>query len=126
MNNRVCLKCHEQLRGRADQKFCSDQCRSSYNNLQFVQSNIVIRAINRILKKNYFILSSYLEEGKNVALKNDLLQRGYRFDYFTCTCNTARNHKTNYFVYDHGYRDYENNKVLILRRVLNKEMSDPK
>ena len=91
MENRKCLECYEQLRGRADQKFCSDQCRSAYNNKQYIESHNVINSVNRILKKNYFILSALLSEGKVTTSKSDLQKKGYRFDYFTCTSKTKSN-----------------------------------
>ena len=125
MNDRKCLKCDEQLKGRADQKFCSDQCRSAYNNLQYIESNNVIKTINRILKKNYFILSTLNSEGKATSTKNDLQKKGYRFDYFTCTY-TARNSRLNFFCYDHGYREQDNNKVILLRRELNEDLTIPR
>jgi len=125
MTNRVCLKCHEQLRGRADQKFCSDQCRSSFNNLQYIESNNVIRNINRILKKNYYILCSFDSDSKITIPKSDLQNKGYRFDYFTFTC-TSKSQKINYFVYDHGFREYDKDKVFLIRRKLNKDMTDSK
>jgi len=125
MKERKCLQCFEQLRGRADQKFCSDQCRSAYNNQQYVESNNVIRTINRILKKNYFILSTLKSEGKTVASRNDLQKKGYRFDYFTFT-NTSRNSRINYFCYDQGYREQENNKVVLVCRDLTEDLSVPR
>jgi hypothetical protein len=125
MNDRKCLECYEQLKGRTDQKFCSDQCRSSYNNRQYVESNTAIRTINRILKKNYSILSTLTSEGKSNVSKSDLQKKGYRFDYFTCTC-TARNSRLNFFCYDHGYREQDNNKVILLRRELNEDLNTPR
>jgi len=125
MSDRKCLQCYEQLRGRADQKFCSDQCRSAYNNQQYVESNNVIRTINRILKKNYFILSSLNLEGKTNASMSDLQKKGYRFDYFTCT-STSRNSRINFFCYDHGYREQENHKVILIRRDLDEDLSAPR
>ena len=125
MNDRKCLECFEQLKGRTDQKFCSDQCRSSYNNRQYVESNSAIRMINRILKKNYFILTALNSEGKSNVSKSDLQKKGYRFDYFTCT-NTARNSKLNFFCYDHGYREQENDKLVLLRRELNEDLATPR
>jgi len=121
MNDRKCLKCDEQLKGRADQKFCSDQCRSAYNNLQYIESNNVIKTINRILKKNYFILSTLNSEGKATSTKNDLQKKGYRFDYYTST-STTRSSKINYFCYDQGYREQENNKLVLVRRDLNEDL----
>jgi predicted nucleic acid-binding Zn ribbon protein len=122
MTDRKCLECAEQLRGRTDQKFCSDQCRSAYNNKQYVETNTVIRMINRILKKNYSILNSLTAEGKTTATMNDLQKKGYRFDYFTYT-STARNNKVNNFCYDLGYREQDNNKIVLVRQDLNSELS---
>ena len=122
MNDRKCLQCYEQLKGRADQKFCNDQCRSAYNNQQHVESNNVIKMINRILKKNYFILADLNSKGKTSALKSELQKKGYRFDYFTYT-STARNSRTNYFCYDQGYRESENNKVILIQRVVEGEQT---
>lgn len=118
MENRKCLECYEQLRGRADQKFCSDQCRSAYNNKQCMESHNVINSVNRILKKNYHILTVLHSEGKITASKSDLQEKGYRFDYFTCT-STTRSKKINYYCYDQGFREQQNNKVLFVRQVPN-------
>jgi hypothetical protein len=117
MNDRKCLECYEQLRGRADQKFCNDQCRSAYNNRQFIDANHVIRSINRILKKNHSILASLNPEGKTTALLSDLQKKGYRFDYYTCSYAT-RNSRNYYFCYDLGYCELENSKVMLVRRDL--------
>lgn len=114
MNNRKCLQCFEQLKGRADQKFCSDQCRSAYNNSQNVVSNGVIKTINRILKKNYSILATLNAEGKTTATKSDLLKKGYVFDYFTFT-SVTQNSRINYFCYNQGFREQEPNKLVLLR-----------
>lgn len=122
MNDRKCLLCYEQLRGRADQKFCNDQCRSSYNNQQYFDSNTVIKSVNRILKKNYSILSTLKANGKTTTTKTDLQKNGYRFDYFTFT-STARNSHTNYFCYDQGYREQEFNKLILVYRDLNDDLA---
>ena len=121
MSDRKCLECYEQLRGRADQKFCNDQCRSAYNNRQLIDSNKVIKSVNRILKKNYSILTALNPEGKTTVLLNDLQKKGYRFDYFTCTY-LARNNRIYYFCYDMGYCELENNKVVLVRRDLNGDL----
>jgi len=116
MENRKCLECYEQLRGRADQKFCSDQCRSAYNNKLYLESHNVINSVNRILKKNYFILSALHSEGKFTLSKNDLQKKGFRFDYFTCT-STTKSNRIYYYCYDHGFREQENNKVTLVRNL---------
>lgn len=117
MNDRKCLQCYEQLRGRADQKFCSDQCRSAYNNQHYFETNTVIKSVNRILKKNHTILTTFRAKGKTTASKSDLQKKGYRFDYFTHV-STSRNNKLNYFCYDQGYREQEHNKLVLVQRLL--------
>ena len=114
MENRKCLECYELLRGRADQKFCSDQCRSAYNNKQYLASHSVINSVNRILRKNYLILSALSSEGKITTSKSDLQKKGYRFDYFTCT-STSKSKKVNYYCYDQGFRELENNRITLVQ-----------
>jgi hypothetical protein len=118
MENRKCLECCEQLRGRADQKFCSDQCRSSYNNKLYAEAQNLINSVNRILRKNYFILSEFIAEGKITTSRSELQKKGYRFEYFTCT-SMSRSHRINYFCYDQGFREQQNNKVTLVRRIAN-------
>ena len=122
MNNRKCLECDEPLRGRADQKFCNDQCRSTYNNRLAVESNYVIRTINRILKKNYCILSTLNSGKKNSVFKSDLQKKGYRFDYYTGTHKNSRN-QLFYFCYDQGFSELENRKVIMVRQDLNGDLT---
>jgi hypothetical protein len=76
----------------------------------------VINAVNRILRKNYVILSSLTAEGKTSASKSELMKKGYRFDYFTCS-STTKSSRVYYFCYDHGYKENENNKVTLMRRI---------
>jgi hypothetical protein len=125
MNDRKCLECNELLRGRADQKFCNDQCRSAYNNRQSADSNNLIKTINQILKKNYFILITLNPDGKTTALKSDLQKKGYRFDYYTSTYIT-RSGRVYYFCYDQGFSELENNKMILVRRTSKENQSTPK
>ncbi len=85
-------------------------------------SHDVINSVNRILRKNYVILSTFNAAGKNSTSKNELLKRGYRFDYFTCTSIT-RSSQINYFCYDQGYRELENNKITLVRRTPDDNLS---
>jgi hypothetical protein len=118
MNDRRCLQCYEQLTGRADQKFCTDQCRSTYNNQHYFETNTVIRSVNRILKKNYSILSMLRAKGIITINKSELQKKGYRFEFFTFT-SSNRNCQINYFCYDQGYREQEYNKLILVQRDLN-------
>ncbi len=121
MNDRKCLQCFEKLRGRADQKFCSDQCRSAFNNQNYFETNTVIKSVNKILKKNHAILTMLRAKGKTSANKGELQKNGFRFDYFTYV-STSRNSKINYFCYDQGYREQDNNKLILVYRDLDDDL----
>src|SRR5690606_33307315 len=59
-NTGNCLYCREPLRGRADKKFCDDQCRNGYNNQRKNSANPFVRHINQILLRNRRILEKLL------------------------------------------------------------------
>ncbi|MGM0620574.1 MAG: hypothetical protein ACQETJ_05990 [Bacteroidota bacterium] len=115
MEQRKCLECDEPLRGRADQKFCSDACRNAYNNKKLSGSTNYIRKINRILKKNHSILENLNQSGKTTLYKSALEKNGYNFKYFTHIYKT-RNGRIYYFCYDQGFSVLENNKYLLVRK----------
>jgi hypothetical protein len=100
------------IKGRTDRKFCNDQCRGTYHNLQYLESNTAIRLINRILKKNYSILSLLNTNGKTTVSKIQLHYLGYRFEYVTSMSKT-RNNNVCFFCYNQGYREL-NDKVMML------------
>lgn len=97
-----CLECGEKLVGRADKKFCSDQCRNTYNNRLNSDSNNYVRNINNILRKNRRILAELNPAGKTKIHKSKLESKGFQFDYFTNIYKT-RTGNIYYFCYEHGY-----------------------
>jgi len=115
MKERKCLECGDLLRGRSDQKFCSDQCRNTYNNRKFGDANNLIRQINRILKKNRAILAELNPGDKTTLFGVEMVKAGFNFDYYTNTL-TTRAGRTYYFCYDLGYAELEGTKYLIVRK----------
>jgi len=115
MPERKCLECGDVLHGRADQKFCSDQCRNSYNNKQMGETNNTIRRINRILKRNQALLSNMNSTGKITVVKSDLIKQQFNFNYFT-NLFTTQHGRTYYFCYDQGYSLVDGDKVLLVRK----------
>lgn len=51
MEKTKCLSCEEPITGRIDKKFCSDYCRSTYNNRLNSDATKIVRNINNRLKK---------------------------------------------------------------------------
>jgi hypothetical protein len=114
---RKCLFCNEEFRGRIDKKFCSDQCRNDYNNqLKVFANNIIVRNINKMLKKNRKILEQLMKTDKEVTKVNAerLNSLGFKFKYFTHIYTTKKG-AVYYYVYEYGYLALENNWYLLVK-----------
>ncbi len=111
-----CIECKEEFIGRADKRFCSDQCRSSYNNKLNSDANNFMRNINNILRKNRRILTELNPHGKAKVHREKLLERGFKFSYFTNIYRTKAG-KSYYFCYEQGYLELENEfYALVIRQ----------
>jgi hypothetical protein len=100
----VCKECGEELIGRADKKFCSDQCRNAFNNRNKQGYNAFIREINSKLRKNRRVLATFNPSGKTKVHRDKLIRAGLDFNYYTNTYITKEG-KTYFYCYDQGYLD---------------------
>lgn len=112
---RKCRECGEKLLGRADQKFCSDQCRNAHNNKQNSDANNVVRNINNSLRRNRRILDKLCLGEKTKISKEKLIQKGFSFMYYTHQYQT-KNGSVYHFCYELGYLILNEDDVLIVRR----------
>ena len=112
---RACLECGEPLKGRKDQKFCSDYCRNSHNNRLNEDSTNMMRRINRILRRNRQILSGLNPTGKRTIDGIILAEEGFNFHYVTNVYSTQKG--SNYwFCYDQGYLKLEGDKYMLVQK----------
>lgn len=116
-DEKLCLSCGSPVKGRADKKFCDDQCRNLYNNSLNSAANNYVRNINNILRRNRKILEELNTDpsGKTKIPRTKLLQQGFQFDYITNILNTKAG-KTYYFCYEHGYLPIENDWLMLVIR----------
>ncbi|MEY3083971.1 MAG: hypothetical protein RL037_151 [Bacteroidota bacterium] len=112
---RVCLECEHKLRGRKDQKFCSDACRNSFNNKKNEDANASVRRINTILRKNRRILAQLNPKGKNTVDGISLAELGFNFHYFTNIYSTQKGTQY-FFCYDLGYLKLENDQYMLVQK----------
>jgi hypothetical protein len=112
---RLCLDCQAILNGRADKKFCDDQCRTNYNNRIRAEDNSYLNEVNRILKKNRDILRQQNPDGKVKIKKAILVRKGFDFNYHTHTYATQKG-TTYVFCYEYGYLTLENEEILLVKR----------
>ncbi len=105
--DKKCLDCGDNLRGRTDKKFCSDQCRNNYNNRLNRDSNNFVRNVHGLLRKNRRILSDLYSDDKKKVHKDALFAMGYNFSFFTHIIETSSGQKFHY-CFEYGYRETEN------------------
>ncbi len=110
-----CLECGEKITGRSDKKFCSDDCRNSFNNKLNKNTTNLMRNINNRLRKNYRILSEYnFVEGKAKTTRTKLFAEGFDFDYLT-NIKIYKNGSEYRFVYGIGYKFLDEDWILIVK-----------
>lgn len=115
METRTCKECGQKLRGRKDQKFCSDYCRNTFNNRLNEDSNASMRRINNILRKNRRILAQLNPKGKITVDGISLAEEGFNFHYFTNVYRTLKGTEY-YFCYDQGYLRMENDQYMLVQK----------
>jgi predicted nucleic acid-binding Zn ribbon protein len=110
---RFCPVCNEPILGRIDKKFCSDQCRNTFNNTRYSSANTYVQKINRTLKKNHSILTALNTNGKTKVLRSKLLSEGFDFNYFTSTYETQKGN-TYKLCYNQGYLPLADDMYLLI------------
>lgn len=108
MEKRKCQECKEPITGRVDKKFCSDQCRNTFNNRLNSDPTNHVRNINNILRKNRRILQNLNPTEKTKVHKDKLLEKGFDFKHITGLLVTKKG-TTYYFCYEYGYLPLEDN-----------------
>lgn len=110
-----CIECGEDFIGRADKRFCSDNCRSAYNNRSNSDASNFVRNINNILRKNRRILEAFNPDGKARVHKEKLISEGFKFSYFTNEYVTKSGNVYR-FCYEQGYRALEGDYLSLVVR----------
>src|SRR5687767_3901913 len=108
-----CEACGTSIIGRIDKRFCSDQCRSTFNNRQNSDVTNYIRNVNNALRKNRRILAALNPLGKTRLSREKLLAMGFDFRYYTSTY-TTREDAQYFYCYDQGYLPMEKNFYLLV------------
>ena len=115
--SKKCKECDEAMRpGRSDKQFCSDQCRSAYNNRRNSDATNEMRCINNLLRKNRRILANFILRGMVRLNREQLIQEGFCFKYFTHLSRSSSGEVYN-FCYELGYFEIGENEVLVVRNI---------
>lgn len=114
---RYCQNCCRQFSGRADKKFCSDSCRTMYNNRIYRKRFGELTRIDRILKKNHAIIDRLYSSGERKIDFTELFGMGFNFDYITSLRENPD--KSSSFIigcYDYSYVIDRNGTVIFGKR----------
>lgn len=113
--NQKCLTCGTAFFGRSDKKFCSDQCRSAHHHLINQKENRIMNSINQVLRQNRRILAELNTKKKTRVHRKQLLERGFKFKYFTNLYTTRAGHTYN-FCYDQGYIEWDDDTLTLVEK----------
>jgi predicted nucleic acid-binding Zn ribbon protein len=108
-----CEACGTSIIGRIDKRFCSDQCRNTFNNRQNSDVTNHIRNVNNALRKNRRILLDLNPQGKVKLNREKLLMKGFDFRYYTSTYVTKEGAQY-FFCYEQGYLPIEKGYYLLV------------
>ena len=110
MSKLKCPICNNPIVGRADKKYCSDQCRYLANNKNKFQAERPILDINKVLRKNRSILKVLCPVGKATVRRDVLDAMGYDVRVFSSLFLTSR--KQIYYVcYDFAFTPILDNSI---------------
>jgi len=117
LNLHLCEECSEILHGRTDKRFCSDLCRTSFNNRKRQKEAAVepafLREIPKIILQNYRILSRF-HSGKTTTVRKALLDKhGFNYKFITSYYKTLDG-DVYYFCFDLGYLPIKGDRILIV------------
>lgn len=101
-STKTCKECGEKIAGRADKKFCSDQCRIAFNNKKRTPANNYVRNVTHALLRNRIILEELNPTGKTRVSIERLREKGFNFKYFTSTYTTRDGAEYRY-CFEQGY-----------------------
>lgn len=110
---KVCIECGIEIKGRVDKKYCSDQCRTAYNNRLNSDETTYVRNVNNILRRNRRVLLELNPEGKSRVSRTKLKAKGFDFTYFTSTYTTKEG-SLYFYCYEQGYLPIEKDFFLLV------------
>lgn len=116
VEEKLCMECQAPIYGRIDKKFCSDQCRNTFNNRIHMVSNKYIRRVNYVIRKNRFIMEGLLGDKEVLKVsKKVLFENGFDFGFFTNIYETKKGSKY-YFCYEYGYLPLVDGNFTLVKR----------
>jgi len=102
VSEKTCPNCGRTISGRANKRYCDDNCRNNYYYKIYSEQLLIIRNVNATLIRNRMILRDLNSFGRKIVPRRDLVEKEFDFNYFTGIRKTKKG-KVYYIVYDQAY-----------------------
>ena len=113
VSKKKCTECGTLIIGRIDKKFCSDQCRNTFNNRLNGNVTRYVRNINNALRRNRRILMALNPDGNTKIGRDMLVAEGFDFSHITSVHTTHEGLKY-FYCYEQGYLPIEKDCFLLV------------
>ena len=111
-----CLHCNSSFNGRLDKKFCSNDCKNSFNYNKRKKTKSEVKTIDNFLHRNREILEVLMGNYKKMMIHKINLERaGFRFEYMTGIYHNKENKRFHY-VYDYAWAEFTNQEVMLVKK----------
>ena len=110
-----CIVCSSDIFGRSDKRFCSDNCRAVFHQSENKSVSALVKKTNKVLLKNYKILSRFNPDGKKIINRDRLENAGYSFEFMTQIITTKKGNQYT-FCYYQGFMQLEDGKLILVKR----------
>ncbi len=110
---KTCAECGKFILGRIDKKFCSDQCRATFNNRLNKDATRYVTHTNFTLRRNRRILIELNPRGKSRIRRDKLVEKGFDFSHFT-SMYISKEGARYFYCYEQGYLPLAKNAVLLV------------
>ncbi|NJL76582.1 MAG: hypothetical protein HC892_17760 [Saprospiraceae bacterium] len=113
----TCIQCGQKMTGRADKKYCSDDCKNKYHQTYQTGAKSEVAQVDKILHRNRQILATIMGEKRNkfTLARLDLDAMGFNFKYITGIYTNSQG-KLYHYVYDFAWMEFSSQEVMIVRK----------
>ena len=117
MQKPSCILCGKPIAGRTDKKYCSQNCKNTYNYNRRSSTKSATQTIDAILHKNREILDVIMgpKRKKMEIVKSELIKMGFQSAYITGYYTNSRG-KLYHYVYDFAWMEFTGDKVMIVKK----------
>ena len=111
----VCNSCQKEFDGRSNQKFCSSKCKNAFHNRENKIKELQVKAINKVLHKNWITLQKLFEIYRSSPISMDVVEAyGFNEKYHTHVYKSPSGESYK-MIYDMAFKPYFDDQIQIVK-----------